>query len=236
VPRITPAELRHEREQMLEEFYGLLEEQAEGIGGHWTLPDCSGDDYWPDKGVVFFFEPGELRADGESLRVVRVATHALNPTSKAKLWDRLRSDRGTISGSNPGSGNHRTSAFRRLVGRALIARDGFPEAAETWGSMARLTADAKERELPLEIEVSAQLAKMSFVWMAVPELEDRVAIERGAVALLSNLNREPIDPPSSEWLGLYGGEIVAGSGLWNQDYTEHLPEPQLLELLRKNLE
>lgn len=235
-PRISPVALKRERQETLDEFYALLDEQADRIGGYWTLPDCTGDDHWPAQGVVFFFEPEELRADGTTPRVVRVATHALTPNSKTRLWDRLRADRGTLGGSNPGAGNHRTSAFRRYLGKALIARGGFSEAAASWGKMTGLTAETKQLEIPLEIEVSNYLARMSFVWMAVPEMEDRIAMERGAVSLLSNLGRQPVDPPSADWLGQHGGEIIAGAGLWNQDHTEELPELGLLTLLRKHLD
>lgn len=225
-----------ERRTLLDEFYGLLEEQADAIGGRWSLPDCSGDDHWPQQGVVFFFEPGELREDGETPRVVRVATHAVTPGSKIRLWDRLRSDRGAIGGANPGSGNHRASALRRHIGKALIARDGYPEAAETWGSTGRVSAETKQREMALEIAVSRHIGAMDFIWMEVPELEDRVAIEMGIVALLSNLDREAVDPPSPDWLGRHVGPPIADSGLWNVDYTGRHPEPDVLAVLRRLIE
>ena len=224
------------RREMLDEFYALLEEQADQIGGRWSLPDCSGDDHWPDHGVVFFFEPGELREDGEAPRVVRVGTHALTAGSKTRLWDRLRSDRGTVGGSNPGSGNHRASAFRRHVGRALIARDGHPAAAASWGMAGNVSVEMRERELSLEMEVSRHLASMTFIWLAVPKLEDRQAIEQGSIALLSNLGRDPVDPPSEDWLGLYAGEVIAKAGIWNLDHADKAPEPALLPLLRRHLD
>lgn len=224
-----------ERRETLNEFYALLDEQGDRIGGRWTLPDCSGDDYWPDHGVVFFFESGEMREKGEEPRVVRVGTHALTAKSKTRLWDRLRSDRGTMGGSNPGAGNHRASAFRRHVGRALIARDGFAAAAASWGIAGNISPEMKERELPLEREVSRHLAEMSFIWLGVPELEDRRAIEQGSIALLSNLARDPVDPPGANWLGLYGGDVIADAGIWNLDHAEKPPEPGLLDLLRRHL-
>lgn len=225
-----------QRRELLDEFYALLEEQADRIGGRWTLPDCSGDDYWPDHGVVFFFEDGELREDGTSSRVVRVGTHALTAKSKTKLWDRLRADRGTVGGSNPGGGNHRASAFRRHVGRALIARDGYTSAAASWGAAGNISAEMKAREMELEREVSRRLAEMSFIWLSVPKLEDRQAIEQGTVALLSNLKRQPVDPPGPDWLGSYGGEEIAAAGLWNLDHTTKSPDPGLPDLLRRHLD
>ena len=225
-----------ERRETLDEFYALLDEQAEAIGGHWTLPDCSGDDYWPDHGMVFFFEPGEVREDGKTPRVVRVSTHALTEKSKTRLWDRLRSDRGTVGGSNPGAGNHRASALRRHLGRALLGRDGFTSAAASWGIAGNVSPEMKQRELELEIAVSDYLATMSFVWMAMPEMEDRIAVERLSVSLLSNLGREPVDPPSPDWLGHHAGESISAAGLWNIEHTNRAPEPGLLSLLRRHLD
>lgn len=239
VEEVPPARIEmpaSERRELLDRLYELLEEQAEVIGGRWRLPDCSGDDHWPQHGVVFFFQPGELREDGQTPRVVRVSTHATTPSSKTRLWDRLRSDRGSISGANPGSGNHRASALRRHIGRALIERDGYPEAAASWGSAGSVDAETKQREMELEIAVSRIVADMEFIWLAVPEAEDRHAIEKGAVALLSNRDREPVDPPGPEWIGHYAGPVISASGLWNVDFTREQPDPAVLDVLRRHIE
>ena len=45
-----------------------------------TLRDARGTDGWPRHGVYFFYESGEVRADGRD-RVVRVGTHALTATN-----------------------------------------------------------------------------------------------------------------------------------------------------------
>ena len=84
---------------------------AQGLPGPRRLRDCHGSDGWPQRGVYFFFEPGEVRADGSD-RVVRVGTHALTATSQATLWGRLRQHRGRLAGLHPGGGNHRASVFR----------------------------------------------------------------------------------------------------------------------------
>jgi hypothetical protein len=65
-------------------FYALLGRLEEALGGSRTLADCHGRMGWPQRGVYFFFEPGELRRDG-TRRVTRVGTHALTSTSKATL-------------------------------------------------------------------------------------------------------------------------------------------------------
>ena len=66
---------------------------------------------------------------------------------------------------------------------------------------------------------------MPFLWLATegePWPDSlRGYIERNSIALLSNHGREPIDPPSPDWLGHYSGrEKVRLSGLWNSDYVE----------------
>ncbi len=106
-------------------FYQALDELAENLGGLRRLRDCHGADGWPRQGVYFFFEPGEVRADGRD-RVVRVGTHALTAASQAILWGRLRQHRGHVGGRHPGGGNHRASVFRRHVGAAIIQRRKLP--------------------------------------------------------------------------------------------------------------
>ena len=81
----------------------------------------------PRRGVYFFFEPGELREDGRTPRVVRVGTHAVSAGSRTTLWTRLRDHRGHVIGRHVGGGNHRASIFRRHVGSALLGR-GLGEA------------------------------------------------------------------------------------------------------------
>ncbi|MGO9296613.1 MAG: hypothetical protein ACLP52_22525, partial [Streptosporangiaceae bacterium] len=52
-------------------FYRALGQLAEILDGPRVLRECRGSDGWPRQGVYFFFEPGEVRADGRD-RVVRV--------------------------------------------------------------------------------------------------------------------------------------------------------------------
>jgi len=51
---------------------------------------------------------------------------------------------------------------------------------------------------------------MTFTVLEVPGLpakdNDRALIEENTIALLSNLNKEPVDPNSKNWLGLYSKE------------------------------
>lgn len=109
------------RRAALDDFYALLAELEERVGGKRMLENCNGRTDWPHRGVYFFFEEGEYREDGKTPRVVRVGTHALGP-SRPTLWGRLSQHRGTDGGSTPGGGNHRGSIFRRHVGAAWNGR------------------------------------------------------------------------------------------------------------------
>lgn len=64
-------------------FYEALSLLERRIGGRHQISDCSGRMRWPERGVYFFFEPGETRRDsGEGPRVVRIGTHALKLEAK----------------------------------------------------------------------------------------------------------------------------------------------------------
>jgi len=89
----------------LRRFYSLLSVQEVKLGGKRTLSACDGRMGWPQRGVYFFFEPGEFRSQsGEGPRLVRVGTHALNTGSRTTLWNRLSQHQGSIKS---GGGNHR---------------------------------------------------------------------------------------------------------------------------------
>ena len=118
------------RLQDLKRFYRLLDQLKEKVGGERKLADCHGRMDWPDRGIYFFFEPGEIRSDsGAGLRVVRIGTHALTAKSRTTLWNRLSQHRGT---QKTGSGNHRGSIFRLIVGASLKCRDQQEEPI-SWG-------------------------------------------------------------------------------------------------------
>ncbi len=184
----------------------------------------------------FFFEDGEGREDGVTPRVVRVGTHALRP-SRSSLWGRLSQHKGNAGGSMPGGGNHRGSIFRLHVGTALLeAADWSESIRASWGVGSTATAAVRWAEYPLERGVSEHIGKLPFLWLAVddapgPESE-RGVIEAGAVALLSNFEREPIDPPSPGWLGRRAARpLVRESGLWNVRHVQDPPDGRFLEVL-----
>lgn len=225
------------RIELVDEFYGVLDEVSERCGGPRILADCDGRMGWPRRGVYFFFEPGEYRHGGTRLRVVRVGTHALRP-SGSSLWQRLSQHKGTTGGALAGGGNHRGSIFRLHVGEALLAVGDYPpEIARTWGRGSSAPPEIRRSEHPLECAVSAQIRAMPFLWLAVDDAptpaSDRGVIEVGSVALLSNLARPPIDPPSAGWLGRHSTRpAIRESGLWNVNHVQASPDGEFLPVMR----
>lgn len=231
----------------LERFYGLLSRLELIVGGARTLASLGKFRDWPERGVYMFFEPAEVRRDsGEGPRIVRVGTHALGAGSRSTLHQRLRQHRGGASGG----GNHRGSIFRLLVGQAALAR-GELRPCESWGvksDAARASAvlgigreAIAAAEAPVEQAVSRYLGAMSFLWLSIdddPGPESlRGAIERNAIALLSNYERPPLDPPSPRWLGHASDRpLVRGSGLWNQRHVQETHDPAFLDLFEGVIE
>lgn len=208
--------------EQLERLYRLLDELERAVGGRRRLRDCTARMSWPQRGVYFFFEPGEARASNpDAARVVRVGTHAVSRGSRTALWSRLRAHKGTGSGG----GNHRGSIFRLHVGAALMNRsDGcldFPR----WGKGASAPREVRQAEVPLERQVSEHIGAMSILWLEVddepgPE-SDRAYIERNVISLLATDGR--LDVASNRWLGRNSPRAeIRGSGLWN---LEHLTAP-----------
>lgn len=221
---------RFPQDHDLDRFYTLLSRLREQQGGYRYLRDCTARTGWPARGVYFFFEPGEVRADGQSLRVVRVGTHAVSRPSRATLWQRLALHKG-----NPHGGSHRGSIFRRHVGGALFARGGFPpEIGETWGIGNSAGSDQVRRtEKPLERAVSAYIGAMPFLVLAADDepgpASVRGYLERNAIGLLSTAGLDA-DPPSSGWLGHNCPHpAVRSSGLWNVNHVGEACDPGFLD-------
>ena len=191
---------------------------------------------WPKRGVYFFMEPGEVRAEtGDGPRIVRVGTHALKTGAKTKLWSRLKQHKGI---TRSGGGNHHGSIFRLIVGAALMQRDrlDFP----SWGKGGTAPREVRKLEQPLERKVSTIIGDMPFLWLAIEDEPGpdslRGYIERNAIALLSNYNDEkhPIDSPSPSWLGRYcDREKVRNSGLWNSNHVDEDYDSAFLDVLAR---
>ncbi|MGH3194543.1 MAG: DUF7664 domain-containing protein [Streptosporangiaceae bacterium] len=232
VPRdAPPADRGGLDETAVSRFYLALGQLAQVVPGPRRLRDCRGSDGWPQHGVYFFFEPGEIRADGSD-RVVRVGTHALTATSQATLWGRLRQHRGHVAGLHPGGGNHRASVLRWHVGAALIRRDQLPsELLGSWLDRHGPRAGCAAPEARIEQAVSACIGAMPFLWLRVPDRADRGFIERNSIAVTSRLAEGP-DQPSTGWLGRHAARTeISQSGLWNIDHIRHHREPGFPDLL-----
>jgi hypothetical protein len=224
---------RMKRLDDLKRFYDLLEVLEERSGGARLLSECSGRLSWPQRGVYFFMEDKEFRSDsGIGPRIVRVGTQALKPGSRTTLWRRLSQHRGV---RRSGGGNHRGSIFRLIVGTALIERDGHT--CSTWDD-GRSTAPAQIRagELALEFAVSNAIGAMRFLWVGVDgepgPRSERGYIERSAIALLSNYQREALDAASSGWLGrTCNRALVRESHLWHNRHVAEDYDPAFLDRL-----
>ena len=208
------------RAEHLDRFYDLLGTLERKLGGARTLEHSDGQMTWPQRGVYFFMEDGEDRSNQKRKRIVRVGTHAVSATSRTTLWTRLRQHRGN---KNTG-GNHGASIFRLLVGTALIARDSLD--CPSWGKK-----DQPCKPLFVEQQVSEAIGKMPFLWLEVDDgHEGRGYIESNTIALLSNLGKPAIDPPSANWLGHHCQRPkVQKSGLWNQQETDKSYNPSFLD-------
>ena len=217
----------------LNRFYEALALLESRIGGARKLADCNGRMGWPTRGVYFFFEPNQIRAESEhGPRVVRVGAHALTSRSGTSLWNRLSQHRGLAS---TGGGNHRGSIFRLLVGKALMARDPGC-AVRTWASDSSAPRHVRDAEQELERRVSRVIRDMPVLWLEVDDppgpKSRRGYIERNAIALLSNYDRTALDPPSRDWLGSNcPHEKVRRSGLWNQQHVDERYDPAFLAVL-----
>jgi hypothetical protein len=213
-------------------FYALLARLEERLGGRRTLSACDGRMAWPQRGVYFFMEEGEGRAEsGSGLRIVRVGTHALTAGSSTTLWKRLSQHKGTQAS---GGGNHRGSIFRLLVGSTLVKDVACP----TWGIKNSAPPEIRKAEMPLEREVSAIIGAMPFLWLAVDDAPGpgsaRGYIERNSIALLSNLGKTALDAPSETWRGRAcdrGDARVRASGLWNQRHVDESYDPAFLNVM-----
>lgn len=224
----------HDRRTRLIRFYSLLDELEKKLGGARTLAACNGQMGWPRRGVYFFRENGEGRSDsGHGPRIVRVGTHALGAGAQTTLWNRLSQHRGRAT--TPG-GNHRGSIFRLLIGNSLMTRNGLP--FPSWGNGANAPREVRVLESALESLVSDQIGAMPFLWIAIDDdpgpLSLRGYVERNAIALLSNFDREPLDASSPKWLGHHcDRQRVRSSGLWNNNHVNEQDDPEFLDHFEK---
>nr|WP_240940450.1 hypothetical protein [Haloarcula argentinensis] len=220
-----------------------LEDQ---VGGKQKLEDCTGYMDWPSRGVYFFFAPDETRENTSQLRVTRVGTHAVSQGSSTSLWDRLKQHYGTGSRSqnHPHGGNHRGSVYRKRVGEAIIHRDDvqdqYPSWNQRWSSIDRERDTVRDEEYSLEKKVSSFIRRKPLLWIRVDDEpsknSERGFIERNTIALLSNYEKETLDPRSSTWLGKHSPkQEIRESGLWNVNHVEENYDSEFLDLLEEKV-
>jgi len=223
------------RTKDVDRFYSLITELEERVGGKQKLGECTGYMDWPDRGVYFFFAPDEYR--DEQQRLTRVGTHAVYSGSSTSLWDRLRTHRGAKRGTYEGGGNHRGSVFRKRVGEAIIERDGLHEEYPEWGVGSSTGREQRLTELEMERHVSDYIRDLPFLWVNVDDEpgpgSDRAYLEQNTIALLSNYERDSVDP-RKDWLGRYSWSTkIRESGLWNVDHVDEEYDPEFLDILRE---
>ena len=229
-------------------LYELLDRLADRIHGPRLLSDCHGRLGWPHRGVYFFYEGDENRSgSGAGARVVRVGTHALKYGSTSRLWGRLRTHRGP---AGSGTGSHRSSIFRLLVGIALAKKNNIPlptswdvsgDPAKAARQLGISRVQLLEEEADLEAHVSRYIGQMPFLWLNVDDApgpaSQRGFIERNAIALLSCFNRPALDQASTMWLGQYSDrERVRHSGLWNNNHVDEAYDKSFLDALQRHIE
>jgi hypothetical protein len=78
--------------------------------------------------------------------------------------------------------------------------------------------------------------KHAVPWLAIDDEPGprslRAYIERNSIALLSNYNKTPLDPPSRDWLGYSSCiETIKNAGLWNQDHVMKTCDARFLDTL-----
>lgn len=232
-------------ESAFDAFSELINASAAARDGGATLAKVTADRTTPERGVYFFLDPDEPGWRGYP-RVVRVGTHALKSGSSSTLRTRLGQHRGT---QGRRSGNHRGSIFRLLVGQALIAAGEVPPCS-SWGlgntrshaavKLGEAEAAIKAEEEPIEMRVSAYLARLRVVCVAVsdPPGPDSVRgiIERGSIALLSEAARHGLVTGTAAWLGRWSDRpAIKASSLWNQNHVGEAWSSSFLGQLRTAL-
>lgn len=163
----------------------------------------------PENGLYVFFEKGEISRIGDNAldRIVRVGTHREN----LRFRDRIRQHYGN---SRSLGGNKNGSIFRKHLGGALLRRsDTNDPRLREW-----LTQNGSSFPEIEELISNTLRDKFSFSCFDVDQMEERLELERGIIALLA---QHPLSPPSPDWLGKYAvNEKIRRSGLWNTQHIE----------------
>ena len=212
----------------LKRFYRLMDRLEKNVNGRRRLGDCDPATDPAVGGVYFFFEEGEKRSgSGKGERVIRVG--------KCKRYRR----RISRQHKGPREEMERGSVFRRWVHNALFRRDRKRDSADfpdiTKKNLAgMLEALNRGQQRRLAKATSKHMWPMNLLFVPIGEEECRRYIEKNAIALLSEYNKKPIDPPSERWLGRYStNERIRRSGLWNHNHVANRHDPEFLDQLKE---
>lgn len=225
---------RSKTAENLNRFYRMISDLRDGLGGMRPFSECHGRNGWPERGVYFLFEDGEIRYSFPStLRVVRVGTHAISNGSKSTLWQRLKSHKGVTNGG----GSHRSSVLRFYIGASMMMRSKGTIDIPSWGDIQQPDKSAIHDEKDLEHRVTEYIDEMKVLWLSINDppssISDRAYIERNTIALLAG-KLGPIDLPSKEWIGNYcPNTTVKWSGLWNVDFVGDNYDERFLDVFEQ---
>ena len=229
------------REQDIDVLYDLIDQLEAQVGGKQKLAECHGRMDWPERGLYIFFSPDETRQGTSQSRITRIGTHAVSTGSGTTLWNRLISHRGTFTGKYANGGHHRGTVFRLRIGEAMIERDDLHDRYPRWGEGSSAGSDIREQELEHERRVSDYIRELPFLWVKVddePGPESlRATLEQNLIALLSNYNKNPVDPRDTTWLGKYSpNRKIRESGLWNVDHVDDKYDRSFLDSFKTHIE
>lgn len=168
-----------------------------------------------ENGIYIIFEP--KNSDGASNRIVRIGTH----TGPDRLKGRIRGH--YISNRKDGS------VFRKDIGLAMLNKER-DEYSDIWNlntSNPQIKKENEDRLNPdfekmLEERVSDYLReKTKFVCIEVNDLDERLRIEEGLIAILGgNKNFKPDD----DWLGYYHPDSrIRKNFIWNKQGLDGKP-------------
>lgn len=166
----------------------------------------------PDNGIYLFFEKGETVSwrQQQVPRVVRVGTHRKD----GRFPTRIRQHYGHV---NSLRGNKNGSVFRKHVGGALLRKSDLRDPRlKPW-------LGQKGGSFPEVEEEVSQILRENFTFscVRVDEAADRLALERGLIALLAQ--HSPWKP-SQNWLGHHAAnKKIRECGLWNVQRTTSQP-------------
>ena len=215
-------------------LYDLLFYLSDSTGGVRRICDCNGKMYWPQRGVYFVVDFGEqnLILHGRP-RIVRIGTHAVSRDSKSTLWNRIKTHKGTDSGS----GNHRGSIFRLHVGNAIIKQQGI--ICNTWGVGQNASKAVRSEEIELEKQVSKYIGNLGIIVLDVDDEPSansiRSFVEKNSISLLSSINSS-FNFPMIDWLGNYSNrEEIRKSALWNINYVNSTYDESLLDVVERHV-